>query len=294
MSNEVAKQEKQLHIMQKPEVKAKFEEMLGKKTPSFITSVMSAITSNAKLLEADQNSVYMAAMMAASLDLPINQNLGFAYIVPFWDGKTGKNVAQFQLGYKGFIQLAQRSGQFLTIGATPIYEDQLISANPLTNEYKFDFAKTSSSKIIGYASYFELLNGYKMTLYLTKEEAERHGKEYSQTYKKGFGLWKDKFDSMALKTVIKMLLSRYAPLSIEMQKAVIADSSIIKNAETLDVDYTDNEQPTAQEVAQQKEYERVSNFINNAQTLEELNQAEKHLQWDQIEMFNTKKKELSK
>lgn len=214
-------------------VQNKFKELLGKKSQGFVASVLQVVNSNDYLQKADPKTIYQAAMMAATLDLPINQNLGFAYIIPYG------TQAQFQMGYKGFIQLAQRSGQFKTISAAPIFDGQLIEENPLTG-FVFDFTKKKSEIIIGYAAYFELLNGFQKTLYMTADELKAHGTRFSQTFKQGRGLWKDDFNSMALKTVIKMLLSKFAPLSIEMQRAVITDQSIINDVETEDVTYIDN------------------------------------------------------
>jgi len=219
-------------------VKQKFQELLGTKAQGFVTSVLQVCFSNDLLKNADPQSVYQAAAIAATLDLPINNNLGFAYIVPYRDREKGQ-IAQFQMGYKGFIQLAQRSGQFKTISASPIYEGQLVEENPLRG-YQFDFSNKSSEKVIGYAAYFSLINGFEKTLYMSVEELNKHGVKYSQTAKKGFGLWKDDFNSMAQKTVIKLLLSKFAPLSIEMQKATVADQAVIKDAETMDVEYIDN------------------------------------------------------
>src|SRR5574343_1411500 len=220
------------NIFAKDEVKQKMSEILGNRSTQFITSVLQIVSNNDQLKNAEPLSVYNVAMVAATLDLPLNNNLGFAYIVPYG------NKAQFQMGYKGFIQLAQRSGQFKTISATPIYEGQIISENPLKG-YVFDFTTKSSEKIIGYAAYFELLNGFEKTIYKSISEIEKHAKKYSQTYRNGFGIWKDDFNSMALKTVLKEILSKYAPLSIEMQKAVVSDNSIVKNAEALDVEHID-------------------------------------------------------
>ncbi len=229
-------------LFERDDVKKKFQEMLGKRATSFITSVLQITTQNKLLAKADPMSIYQSAAVAATLDLPLNNSLGFAYIVPYnakQEDGTYKQVAQFQLGYKGFIQLAQRSGQFKTISATPVYEGQLIEENPLTG-YRFDFTK-KSEKIIGYAAFFHLLNGFEKTLYMTVEDLKKHGAKFSQTYKKGFGLWKDDFDSMAIKTVIKLLLSKFAPLSVDMQRAVITDQSVINDAETQDVTYVDVE-----------------------------------------------------
>lgn len=234
---------KQLHLLQRDDVREKFKELLGKRTNAFLTSVMACVTSNELLKKADQNSIYMAAMTAASLDLPINQNLGFSYIIPYnkkQEDGTYKQFAQFQIGYKGYIQLCLRTGRFKTISACPVYEGQLVSSNPLTG-YVFDFSKNVSTKVIGYASHFSLIEGFEKTDFKTIEELTKHGLRFSQTFKKGYGLWKDDFDSMAIKTVLKLLLSKYAPMSVEMITAVTADQSVINNYETMDVDYVDAE-----------------------------------------------------
>ena len=253
-------------------VKARFNEIMGKKSTTFIASVLQCVAQNQLLAKADVNSIYQAAMMAATLDLPINNNLGFAYIIPYNEKVKGANgqpdtwrtVAQFQLGYKAFIQLAQRSGQFKTISASPIYDGQLVSSNPLTG-FEFDFTRPAVGKPIGYAAYFSLLNGFEKTLYMTAEELDKHGKSFSQTFKKGFGLWKDNFDSMALKTVTKLLLAKYAPLSVEMQKAAVSDQAIINDAETEDISYIDN---TDEEV--NKENGRFGLMVSDCKSIAEL------------------------
>lgn len=222
------------------DVKTKFQEMLGKRAPQFITSVLQIVSQNKMLANADPLSVYNAAAIAATLDLPINNQLGFAYIIPYnlrQDDGSQKSVAQFQIGYRGFIQLCQRTGQFKTISATPIYEGQIKENNPLTG-IVFDFSKKGES-VIGYAAYFELLNGFSKTFYMDNEAIKKHGQKYSKTFSSKFGLWNTDFDSMATKTVLKLLLQKYAPLSIEMQKAVVSDQAIINNSETLDVTYID-------------------------------------------------------
>lgn len=272
-------------------VRKKFEELLGKRAPQFITSVLQIASSNELLAHADPMSIYNAAATAATLDLPLNNNLGFAYIVPYnqkqKDGKI-KTVAQFQMGYKGFIQLAQRSGQFKTISATPIYEGQLVVENPLTG-FEFDFTKKKEgAKVIGYAAYFELINGFQKTLFMTAEQLTAHGVKYSQTFKRGFGLWKDEFDSMATKTVLKLLLAKFAPLSIEMQKAVVTDQSIINDAETEDVTYIDN----SAEVAIDKTSERITLMIADAKSMEELNALKPKLKAEHAELFDQKRLEL--
>lgn len=248
-------------------IKNKVQEVLGQRSNQFITTVLQIASSNDLLSKSDPVSILNAAMVAATLDLPINQNLGFAYIIPFnqkqKDGSY-KTVAQFQLGYKGFIQLAQRSGQFKTISATPIYDGQLIESNPLTG-FRFDFTAKKSDIVIGYAAYFELLNGFQKTLYMTVDEMKAHGLKFSQTFKKGYGLWNDDFDSMAQKTVIKLLLSKFAPLSIEMQKAIITDQSIVNDLKGENITYDDH-----QEVKVDKEQERIMLMLKECQTIEDV------------------------
>jgi recombination protein RecT len=293
MENNIQKQDENKltakALFNKDEVKAKFQELLGKRASSFMTSVLQIVASNPLLSKADPNSVYHSAAVAATLDLPLNNNLGFAYIVPYNqkqpDG-TYKQVAQFQLGYKGFIQLAQRSGQFQTIAATPIFEGQLIEQNPLTG-FIFDFKVKTSEKIIGYAAYFRLLNGFEKTLYMTVEQAKAHGTKYSQTFKKGYGLWKDDFDAMAIKTVLKAILARFAPLSVDMQKAVIVDQALINDSETTDVTYLDND-----ETVLDKEKERIALMIGDAKTVEDLESISSHVDADQLDLYTVKLDEL--
>lgn len=187
MSTELTKTSSAKAIFERDDVKKKFQEMLGKKSTSFITSVLQIVAQTQLLAKADPVSIYQAAAVAATLDLPLNQNLGFAYIVPYSTKVKGKNgqpdtwkdVAQFQLGYKGFIQLAQRSGQFKSIYASPIYKGQIVKEDPLEG-YEFDFTK-KGDELIGYAAKFKLLNGFEATLYMTVEQLKKHGRQYSQT-----------------------------------------------------------------------------------------------------------------
>ena len=227
-------------------VQSKFESMMGKRSTQFITSVLHICSQNDQLKNADPPSVYQAAAVAATLDLPLNSNLGFAYIIPYKETRTddqGRDytivIAQFQMGYKGFIQLAQRSGQFRHIGAAPIFEGQLISENPLTG-HVFDFDKKVSDKIIGYAAGFTLINGFTTSFYMSVEKIRAHGERYSKTYKHKNGRWNLDFESMAIKTVLKLCLSKYAPLSVEtIQSAVLFDQATIRDFETKEIEYTD-------------------------------------------------------
>jgi len=261
MSN-IQKKHTPVTFFEQDAVKGKFEAMIGKRAPQFITSVLQIVNSNDLLKNAEPVSIYTAAATAATLDLPLNNNLGFAYIVPFNDRKSGTVKAQFQLGWKGFVQLAQRSGQFKTISVTPVYEGQVDEEDPLSG-MTFNWKNKTSNKVVGYASYFKLLNGFEKTMYMTVEQVQAHASKYSQTYKRGYGVWKDDFDAMAQKTVLKLLLSKYAPLSVEMQTAEVADQAVINNFDTMEVEYIDNQPEPA-------EIKRIEGFLSKCKKAEDV------------------------
>lgn len=224
-----------------PIIKTKVEQLIGKNSATFATSVMQIANSNALLRTADPSSVFNAACMAATLNLPLQNGLGFAYIVPFKNNKERKVEAQFQIGYKGFIQLAQRSGQFKRLVALPVYKKQLIKKD-FINGFEFDWEQEpeKDENPIGYYAYFKLVNDFSAELYMSHDDIVKHAQRYSQTFKKGFGVWHDNFEAMALKTVIKLLLSKQAPLSVEMQQAVLADQAVVRDVENQEFSYTDN------------------------------------------------------
>ncbi|GEO26266.1 hypothetical protein AAC03nite_20510 [Alicyclobacillus acidoterrestris] len=200
-------------LLETDSVKKRFEQILKNRASQYMSSIVNLVNSDTNLMECDPMSVIAACVVAATLDLPIDKNLGYAWVVPY------AKRATFQLGYKGYIQLALRTGQYRSINALPIREGELISWNPLTEELKIDFTKRESEKIIGYAGYFELINGFRKTVYWSKEAIEAHRKRFS---KSGFG-WKNDWDAMALKTVIRNMLSKWGILSVEMQTAYSED-----------------------------------------------------------------------
>jgi len=265
-------------------VRKKFEELLGKRAPQFIASVLQITASNDLLAKAEPHSVLNAAAMAATLDLPLNASLGFAYIIPYNDRKAGKCLAQFQIGYKGFIQLAQRSGQFKTIASTPIYEGQIVEMNPLTG-FKFDFALKTSDKVVGYAAFFSLVTGFEKTFYMSVDDVKKHAGKYSQSFKNGYGVWKDNFDEMACKTVTKLLLAKYAPMSVEMEKAAVADQAIIMNDSGTDVTYIDNHEeiPLTKEDIQR---DRLQKLIDNAKSADDLVKIRSQVPAEMHDLFN--------
>lgn len=254
-------------ITQNPAVAKRFSDILGKKSPGFVSSLVSLSKTKA-LAVADPNTVVASALIAASLDLPIVPTLGFAAIVPFYDSKTKQTLAQFQIMTKGLIQLAQRSGQYKTINVAAVYEGDIKGYNRFTGEIEFDTSHVpdASKEPIGYVAYMQLTNGFEKYLYMTADELKAHGLRYSQTFKKGFGLWKDNFDAMAKKTVLKLLLSKYGPLSVDMQMqlAMQADQAAIRMESIEDTDiadatmeYVDNVEDVTEEETPEQKKERL-------------------------------------
>lgn len=250
-----------------------------KRRTQFVANIISAVSSNPTLKECDQVSIVSAALQAESLHFPINNSLGYVYLVPFNDKKTGIKKAQFQIGYKGYIQLAIRSGQYKSINVIEVKEGELGEYDPL-NGQKFnwikDYEKRKSAKTIGYVGQFELVNGFKTQLYISYEEMLDHADTYSQAFSKDTYLqvqngtykgeawklssfWYKDFDSMSKKTVLRQLLSKWGIMSVEMQDAYIKDQAELKA--NGDYDYIDSREYTSSstdEVAQKQEEQTAS------------------------------------
>ena len=216
------------------EMQRRFTEILGQKAPQFMASITNAVAGSTDLSACDPNSVMAAALVAATLDLPIDNNLGFSAIVPY------KGKAQFQMMYKGFIQLAIRSGYYERMNYSEVYEDELMAFNPITGEVQFarDFtkctqrAKGETTKIVGYYAWFRLRTGFSQELFMSRTDVENHARKYSQSYRydlnyhKKSSRWSIDFDVMAKKTVIKQLLSKWGILSVDMQRAIQDDQKV--------------------------------------------------------------------
>lgn len=249
------------NVLNTDSVKEQFKNALGKNADTFIASVIDLFNSDSKLRECNPNQVVMEALKAAVLHLPINKSLGFAYIIPYSNsypkkdeygrdmiGQDGKKIWEkkleptFQLGYKGYIQLAMRTGQYRTLNADVVYDGEVRKVSKLTGEIAFDGDK-KSDKVIGYFCYFELLNGFAKTLYMTVDQMANHAKRYSKGLKKEITVdqlkaladlpvstddnktvgWLGNFHSMGVKTVVRNLLSKFGYLSVEMQTAIADD-----------------------------------------------------------------------
>ena len=244
MANEVAlRQETIAGYLAKEAVKANVESVLGvKDSQRFISSVVSAVQTNPALSDCTNASILSAALLGHSLNLPQSPQIGMFYFVPFKDTKKGVTEATFQLSYRGMLQLAMRSGQYKSINVTDIREGELVSYDPIEDLYEFnpetDINKRGTLKIIGDYAYFVMVNGFKKGIYWPKEKVEAHAKKYSATYRKGYGLWSTDFDSMARKTLLRQLISKWGIMSVEMERAYVGDQAVIREDGT--PDYIDN------------------------------------------------------
>ena len=245
------------HFFNSPAVKQKFSEVLDGNGQQFVASLLSIVTNNNLLAKATNESIMTAAMKAATLKLPIEPSLGMAYIVPYnRNEKQGNtwvkiNEAQFQMGYKGFIQLAQRSGQIRNINCDIVYKEEFLRYDKVYGTLHLKEEQVDSGEVEGYFASLELINGFRKMIFWKKEKVIAHAQKYSKTYDKQIGdfksgtPWKTEFDAMAQKTLIKELLSKYAPLSTELQEAIIADNedsnvNEVKGAKDVTPPGTDN------------------------------------------------------
>lgn len=232
-----------------PATQKYLNDLLHERKGTFVSNLTALVANNAALQECEPYTLMFAALKATALSLPIEPSLGMAHVIPYKNKKRGVTEAQFQLGYKGFQQLALRTGQYKTINTTDVREGEIGKRNRLTGEIEFNFiedeAKRLEAPIIGYVNYFRLLNGFESIFYMSKEEMEAHAMRYSQTYRstmayiKEQSKWTTDFDGMARKTVIKLNLSKNGVLSTELQEAILADQSVMR--EENKYEYVDNE-----------------------------------------------------
>jgi recombination protein RecT len=206
-----------------PSVEQQFKNAMADAAPLFVASLIDLYGGDSNLQKCAPNLVIMEALKAATLRLPINKGLGFAYIVAY-KNKDGVYIPTFQIGYRGLIQLAMRTGQYACINADVVYEGELKSTEKLTGYIDLSGEKTSD-KIVGYFAHFELLNGFRKTVYITLEDVTKHAKKFSKSLGSNSSSWKTDFDAMATKTPLRKLLGKYGILSVEMQKAFTFDHS---------------------------------------------------------------------
>jgi recombination protein RecT len=230
-------------------VKAKINEIIGgKEGKSFMTAIMSAVSANPALADCDHGSILSAALLGETLKLSPSPQLGQYYMVPFDDNKLGRKVATFIIGYRGFLQLAIRSGYYKKINVIAIKEGELQNYDILNEEISCmiieDEEEREKAKTIGYYAMFEYANGFRKTMYWSKKKMEAHALQYSSGYKndvkKGWNytFWSKDFDGMAFKTMLRQLISKWGIMSIDLQDAYTKDTALIKEDGTFD--YVDN------------------------------------------------------
>lgn len=229
------------------------KKVLSDKKDAFVSNLVSLVANNAKLQECEPATLMYGAIRATASDLPLDPAFGCAYLIPYKNNKLGITEAQFQIGYRAYGQLALRSGLFKCINDTDVREGELVNRNRLTGQIDFNFEqddkRRSELPIIGYVSYFQLSNGFESTLYMSVEELKAHGLRYSQTYRSQYAnvrdssKWVTDFHEMCRKTVIKLHLSRKAPLSVEMQNAIRDDQAVFRSADTPEYVDTTGDEP---------------------------------------------------
>ena len=260
MSNLVTNKPKFSVAIQSDMYKNLINQTLGDKERAtrFIASISSAVATNQALQECDAGTILSGALLGESLNLSPSPQLGQYYLVPFNDSKKGYKVAQFQLGYKGYIQLAIRSGQYKKLNVLAIKKGELVKYDPLNEEIEVnlieDEEERENAETIGYYAMFEYTNGFRKSLYWSKSKMEKHALKYSNGYKarKGYTYWEKDFDGMAYKTMLRQLISKWGIMSIDMQQAVEKDMATINTDGTYE--YVDNED---EQIIQQEETEPI-------------------------------------
>ena len=240
--------------------------VLGERRQSFVTSLTELVSNDKNLQQCEPETIMYAALTATAMNLPLNKSLGYAYVIPFKNNKTGTTEAQLQLGYKAYQQLAVRTKEYDVINATDVREGELKKINRLTGRYTFEWIdpeERNEKPIIGYAAIFQLKDGYSKTIFITVEEMQAHATRYSQTYSsrnefvRKNSKWSTDFDAMAKKTIIKKLLNDgTAPKSIEILDALKADQSVQREAGAYS--YVDNDKETAKDALAERAKERAT------------------------------------
>ena len=265
MSNLVTNKPKFSVAIQSDMYKNLINQTLGDKERAtrFIASISSAVATNQALQECDAGTILSGALLGESLNLSPSPQLGQYYLVPFNDSKKGCKVAQFQLGYKGYIQLAIRSGQYKKLNVLAIKKGELVKYDALNEEIEVnlieDEEERENAETIGYYAMFEYTNGFRKSLYWSKSKMEKHALKYSKGYAahKGYTFWEKDFDGMAYKTMLRQLISKWGIMSIDMQQAVEKDMATINTDGTYE--YVDNEE---NEIIEQEEPQEETTIQN--------------------------------
>jgi recombination protein RecT len=262
-------------LMGQEKTREYLKKVLGKKAQAFVNNITALVANSALLQGCEPTTLMFAGIKATALDLPLDPNLGFAYVLPYNNRQKGIQEAQFQMGYKGFIQLAIRSGLFQTINVTDVREGEIVEQDLLSGSLKLKAVENrEEAKVVGFAAFFRLTNGFEKSLYMTVEQLEKHAEKYSKTYAYQNSVWRLNFEAMAKKTVLKLLLSKFAPLSVEMQTATQIDQSVI-TADSIEYVDNDNQTTALNEATLDADLLKFAlEDINNAPDLEALDDIE--------------------
>ena len=292
MNNEITQSKPKFSVaIQADGIKKLINNTLGdpERAQRFVASITSAVATNPALQECDNGSIIAGALLGEALNLSPSPQLGQYYLVPYNDKTKGK-VATFQLGYKGYLALAIRSGQYKDLDVIEIKEGEYVGRNKQNGKPEFEFIEDETIRAtkptIGYLGYFELLNGFTKKLYMSKEEMEIHANTYSKAFSledykklqagqipekdmwKYSSFWYKSFDTMAFKTVLRQLISRWGIMSIEMQDAYTKDMAVMKEDGTYDYvdspDYNNSVPEAVAEEVEEPKKERTSKKVNLA------------------------------
>lgn len=218
--------------LESPSVVAQFKNAMQENSGLFVASLIDLFLSDNNLQKCNPNLVIMEALKAATLKLPINKSLGFAYIIPYNKSVKGADgswqkvaMPQFQLGYKGMIQLAMRTGHYKFLNADVIYEGEFQGFSRLTGELDINGQRTGD-EVVGYFAYLKMLNGFEKAVFSTVEGVRAHAEKFSKSYQDAKSPWTTDFDAMAIKTMLRQLLSRYGLMSVEMVNAIETDDKL--------------------------------------------------------------------
>lgn len=262
-----------------PAVRQNISNVVGSNnTQTFIASIVSAVQTNKALAECTNTSIFSAALLGESLNLSPSPQLGQYYLVPYKDRKSGISEATFQLGWKGYLQLAIRSGQYKKIVASVVKEGELKEFNPITEEIVLspitDMKFRETLPTVGYYARFVLVNGFEKELFWSKEKMVEHAKRYSQGYRsdvqKGtsYTFWSKDFDAMALKTLLRQLISKWGVMSIDLQRAYESDMGVLN--ESGEVRYVDNQADDPLDIAR----EEIAENANKSELIVDLETGE--------------------
>lgn len=286
-------------VIKTEEIREEFKSILGGNYKGFLTSVENYFNQSPKIQDCEPYSIINGAKVTASLGLSLDPSLGQSFLVKTNVKKqiTWSKLAQFQIGYKGLIQLGLRSNQYRSMNVSDVREDEFVSIDRLSGEIEFDWNQDQDErkklKIIGYVAHFKLTSGFEKSSFMTEKELVEHGRTWSKTFNDKKGQWKKDFNGMAKKTVLKLLLNKYGPKTVEMQTAITSDQAVIEDFENNTLNYTDNAQKVdIEEQNAIKERQRIIDHIARSKTISMLEQVYEHIPDDEVAGLYLDKKNI--